>query len=698
MVKTTHGGRDGLAESQRPRVVSVVTLDGHDEPAFLALAASLARGLEAPLAAAILESARERQVRASEVDGLDQRAGAGVAAGVGGQRVVLGNSPFFEQLGLTLDRLGDWPERLRRQGQQVLFLAVDGRAAGLLGIAVPDERERRPDLKETQMHTTNRETTSLADLPIAEAPRAVELADGDRFDLRIAPVVKTIGADSLRMLAYNGSIPGPTLRVKQGSQVVVDVVNEGDVEATVHWHGLRLDNRSDGTVRTQSPIPVGGSFSYRLSFPDPGVYWYHPHIREDYGQEMGLYGVIVVVPAEPDYWPPAHRELTLTLDDLLIEGGRITPFNPAHPTFTAMGRYGNVLLANGETELALSAQPGEVARLYLTNTANTRVFNVALPGARMKLVGGDSGRCEREAFVERLLIAPSERAVVDVLFERPGELTLEHHTPQRRYRLASIRVEGDPARPSLNAAFEQLRQDPVLAGERARLGAPLAAAPDKTLAFVAEMDLGAAEPSAGGAPEYACPMHPEVRSARPDRCPKCGMKLVPASLVGEAPTHSAHGHGSHGHAGHPDRSHGAPAPSPAPAGIEWEDDMLEVNRQTNPTNTRWKLVDRKTGATGAAIDWRFRVGQRVKIRLLNELNSDHPMQHPFHMHGAGRFLVLSRDGVTEANLAWKDTVLVPTGQTVDILFEVTHPGLWMAHCHIAEHHESGMMLDFHVER
>ena len=92
------------------------------------------------------------------------------------------------------------------------------------------------------------------------------------------------------MLAYNGSIPGPILKVKEGSEVTVDVENQGDMEATVHWHGLRLENRYDGTHETQPPIPVGGTFSARVTFPDPGVYWYHPHIREDYGQEMGLYG------------------------------------------------------------------------------------------------------------------------------------------------------------------------------------------------------------------------------------------------------------------------------------------------------------------------------------------------------------------------------------------------------------------------
>ena len=80
------------------------------------------------------------------------------------------------------------------------------------------------------------------------------------------------------------------------------------------------------------------------------------------------------------------------------------------------------------------------------------------------------------------------------------------------------------------------------------------------------------------------------------------------------------------------------------------------------------------------------------------MDSDHPMHHPFHLHGAGRFLVLARDGAAEPNLVWKDTVLVRTGQTTDILFDVTEPGLWMAHCHIAEHMQSGMMFSFTVAR
>jgi FtsP/CotA-like multicopper oxidase with cupredoxin domain len=535
-------------------------------------------------------------------------------------------------------------------------------------------------------------STETAGLREASSPSIVRLYDGDSFDLRIHPVRKRLGGAEVRMLGYNGSIPGPTLHVDQGSEIIVQVANEGDVEATVHWHGLRLQNLYDGVPQeTQAPIRPGEAFTYKLRFPDPGLYWYHPHIREDFAQEMGLYAPIIVEPSDSSYWPRVDRQLTITLDDVLIEDGRIVPFRRSRPTFTAMGRFGNVMLINGESEFSGEAAAGEVVRLYLVNTANTRIFNFALRGASMKLIGGDSGRYERETFVDEVLLSPSERAVVDVLFGTPGEVHLEHRTPDHTYDLGVFSV-SDTAAGDAVESFGELRTDPELTTERVLIEHDLDREPDKVLSIVASMPL-----LYGGevqaASSYVCPMHPEVTSNSPGTCPKCGMKLVPsdASPAGASGQHEDHEHMEHDASGHGGHHHGDPG-----GGLEWEDLMPEINRQTDPTNMIWKLVDRETGAENHAISWAFTVGDRVKIRLINEMDSDHPMHHPFHIHGAGRFLILSRDEKPEPNLVWKDTVLLRAGETVDILLYVTNPGLWMAHCHIAEHIESGMMFSFNV--
>jgi FtsP/CotA-like multicopper oxidase with cupredoxin domain len=112
------------------------------------------------------------------------------------------------------------------------------------------------DSRSTVEPTTDQFPTDPSGLPEARQPEVIELSDGDELDLRIAPVAKKLGDATVRMLAYNGSIPGPILKVPQDSEVVVNVENQGDLEATVHWHGLRLRNRYDGTPETQRPIPV----------------------------------------------------------------------------------------------------------------------------------------------------------------------------------------------------------------------------------------------------------------------------------------------------------------------------------------------------------------------------------------------------------------------------------------------------------
>ena len=191
-----------------------------------------------------------------------------------------------------------------------------------------------------------------------------------------------------------------------------------------------------------------------------------------------------------------------------------------------MGRFGNVLFANGEPNLHLGGRQGEIVRCYLVNTANTRVFNVGIPGARMKLVGGDSGRYEHEQIVDGVILAPSERAIVDVFLEEAGALALEHRTPDRTYTLATIHVAAAPHLASAASGFDNLRTNADMVAERERVASFLSAQPDKTVVLIGEMDMGEPELPVGATLAYCCPMHPEVISDEPGRCPKCGMKLL----------------------------------------------------------------------------------------------------------------------------------------------------------------------------
>ncbi len=319
------------------------------------------------------------------------------------------------------------------------------------------------------------------------------------------------------------------------------------------------------------------------------------------------------------------------VDDILIEDGKVAPFSRSGPTQTAMGRFGNLMLVNGETKFNLPVQQGEVVRFYLTNTANVRNFNVHIPGAKMKLTGGDNGRVEREEFVESILLAPSERIVVDVLFEQAGQFPIEHRTAEKTYQLGTVAVVAEPAAPSFAAAFSSLRRSQELNDLRAEIAGDFDREPDKTIALISEM-----LPIKHGGGQ----LHIEE--------------------------------------------------------IEREDSMALHGRTSHPGKMFWKIVDRATGKVNHDIDWVFESGPRVKIRIENPPDSDLPMPHPMHFHGQ-RFLVLRRDGRIDDNLMWKDTVLVKTGEVVDILLDTSNPGYWMAYCHIAEHAEVGMMFNFLVK-
>jgi FtsP/CotA-like multicopper oxidase with cupredoxin domain len=493
-------------------------------------------------------------------------------------------------------------------------------------------------------------SADVSGLPNAQVTQVVELKNGDTYDLTASYVQKTIRGTTYRMLAYNGSIPGPLIKIAQGSEVTISFKNDTDMKTLLHSHGVRMDHAFDGSQTSQVEMKPGEVFSYKLKFPDAGVFWYHPHVREDFQQELGLYGNYLVEPGTANYWSPVNREVPLFVDDILIAENRI-PLSKDGADRTLMGRYGNVTLLNGETEYRLSVQRGEVVRWYITNAANTRPFRIGIKGARVKLVGADGGAYERESWVDTVTLGPSERAVIEVLFDTPGTYAIQNITPEKTETLGEVVVSDTPVITSYATDFEVLRTHTETVQSIDPFRQYITSTPDKEITLSIDM--------------------------------RGNMMNMPNM-----------GHGQHMMPG--GAMMGGSMMATNPDGIEWEDANQMMNQMSDTNSIAWKIVDTQTKKENMDIDWSFTRGQPVKIRIFNDPKSMHPMQHPIHFHGQ-RFLIVARDGIPESNLVWKDTVLVPSGKTVDIVLDTSNPGEWMAHCHIAEHLEAGMMFTFKVQ-
>ena len=402
---------------------------------------------------------------------------------------------------------------------------------------------------------------------------------------------------------------------------------------------------------TQDPVPPGGRFRYRLHFPDAGLYWYHPHHREEVQQDLGLYGNMLVEAPAPVWYPPVHREEVLMLDDLLLaDDGGLYPWGEERATHALMGRFGNLMLVNGEPRYELEVARGEVIRFFLTNVSNTRTFNLSFgePGThRVKVVGSDLSMFEREEWVDSVALAPAERYIVEVRYDEPGEHQVENRVRALEHTfgsyfsrvtpLGAVRVLDDAADVSVAPDWDRLRTNEEVRADVARYRERFDDPPDKELLLT--LEVSGLDPAI-------------MQRMRADRV------FFPA--------------------------------------VEWADTMPMMNSVATPEEARWIVREPATGRENGEIDWRFRVGDLVRIRIGNDAAAMHAMQHPFHIHGQ-RFLIVARNGSPVTNQVFKDTLLIPAGETVDILLEITNPGEWMAHCHIAEHLEAGMSFVFGVD-
>ncbi len=497
-----------------------------------------------------------------------------------------------------------------------------------------------------------------------QAMQVIELTNGGILDLEASIVKQQVGNRTIKRLAYNGQIPGPVIRVQKGATITVNLTNNIDVDTTLHSHGLRLANAFDGVPGvTQSPIKPGETFSYTLKFPDEGVYWYHPHIREDYTQELGLYGNFIVN-GDDEYWNQVNQEEYLILDDFLEDG----EFYKKKITHTLMGRFGDILLINDQRDFRIKVEQGQINRLFLTNVANTRVFDLEFEGTKVKNVGGDVGRIQKEEFVNGIIIAPAERYIIETMYSKTGTYKISH----RGKKIGEVIVTKTNKKPA--TSFSLLRNsNNDYKSILDNLDILNAKKPDKSLSLSIEMKGSMDNMMSKNINHDSMMMDLKDNQAMINHC-----KMMP-QMAGCEPYLNKEST--------EDNSND---------GIEWEDEMVMMNKISSDKNLEWQIVDKETGKTNMDINWSFNQGDLVKVRIFNNPNSMHPMQHPIHFHGQ-RFVVLARDGVVNNNLQWKDTVLIPRGETVDILVEMSNLGKWMAHCHIAEHLHAGMMFGFKVK-
>ena len=290
-----------------------------------------------------------------------------------------------------------------------------------------------------------------------------------------------------------------------------------------------------------------------------------------------------------------------------------------------------------------------MVRFFLTNAANARTFNVSFPGARMKVVGSDVGTYEREEWVESVVIAPAERYVVDVRFDRPGQGAMVNRVRALDHLYGRFFAEtdtlgivevaaGSASATTCAASFGALRRDQRGGrGDRALSAALADGAPEKTLVLTLETQ---------GLP----PRDPAADAARLGLLRSGGVERDDA-----------------------------------------DDELASTGRQV-----RWILREPATGRENMDIDWRFRRGEPVTIRLANQRQSFHAMQHPIHLHGQ-RFLVLAVNGVP--NGIWSGRTPCwcrPAARWIFCSTHRTRAAGWL-HCHIAEHLEAGMMMAFNVE-
>jgi FtsP/CotA-like multicopper oxidase with cupredoxin domain len=303
---------------------------------------------------------------------------------------------------------GGWAVRGRRATIARLQLAA--MTIVLLLLAGCRTNTTRPSTTDTARAALLREFTGS--LPMDAAPNGIVRT----VDLVAAPTeLRLVDGTTMRVWAYNGTVPGPTLRIRLGETLRVRLTNRLPQPTTIHWHGVRVPNAMDGVpVATQAAIAPGDTFVYEFTPKDAGTFWFHPHIRSSEQVERGLYGVLIVDDATP---LPYSQDLVWVLDDWLRDeqGQIVERFNTGHDLMHD-GRWGNAVTVNSRTDEVLHVAAGERIRLRLLNAANGRIFLPDLSRLDARLIAVDGTYLRAPIDPKAVEIAPGNRMDLDITF------------------------------------------------------------------------------------------------------------------------------------------------------------------------------------------------------------------------------------------------------------------------------------------
>ncbi|MFN3399330.1 MAG: multicopper oxidase family protein [Ferrovibrio sp.] len=266
--------------------------------------------------------------------------------------------------------------------------------------------------------------------------------------------------------AYNNSLPGPVLRLKQNDRLRAVLKNNLTQDTTIHWHGIRLPNAMDGVPGlTQKPVKPGESFTYDFACNDAGTFWYHPHAGNPEQVGRGLYGLLIVDEPNP---PPVDRDVAWVLSDLRLDkNAQITPDFSSFFDLTHAGRLGNVALNNGKLVQPFAVTAGERIRLRLVNTANARIFDLRFSDHAPWVVALDGHPLDAPLQLgpqDRVTLGPGMRAdlIVD-LTGNPGTRSpvFDRDFQGREHRLTDFAYGDAPAMAAKKRAEPKLAANPV---------------------------------------------------------------------------------------------------------------------------------------------------------------------------------------------------------------------------------------------